>query len=123
MKISRHGPVACWEYVNVFWNSRIERVARLGVAPVYGPIEVDTARIAPDGRLVVPAGAELPFVAAGNSLAVDGTLISQGGSYTLWLVHPPVRVSSRLDGVLPGGEVDARATLRVGYAAGWARPR
>jgi hypothetical protein len=96
-----YGGEAAWSgggpvWAHLFWNRRIDAVVRIGPAPVYGPIDVPEAQVAPDGRLLV-AGREVssPFVVAANAWDVPGTLIAQGGGYVLWLPKEPIRLVRR----------------------------
>ena len=112
---------SAWE--TLFWNDSITSVVRLrGVeSPGVMPQEVVTAR--EDGRLLTRLGAELePLAVAaptGVSL-VGGEIASLPGSFeqagmSLWRVESPLRLSHRVVGLRPNGDLHGgeRALVRV----------
>jgi uncharacterized membrane protein YidH (DUF202 family) len=116
---------AAWE--TLFWNESITKVIRLQgvVSPGVVPQEVATVR--EDGRLLTPSGAEVTAsdVAAPTGATIIGAEIaatpssSEQSGMTLWRVDPPLRVSRRIAGVRPNGDLHGgeAALIRV-YACG-----
>lgn len=116
---------AAWE--ELFWNESIRKVIRLQVAESPGVVPQEVARIEEDGRLTTSAGEE---VAASRVVAPTGTTVigdevvttppsfEQKGM-TLWRVEPPLRVSRRVVGLRPNGDLHGgeHAVIRV-YACG-----
>ncbi|HUF01183.1 MAG TPA: glycosyltransferase family 39 protein [Gaiellaceae bacterium] len=112
---------SAWEIL--FWNDSITKVVRLrGVeSPGVMPQEVVTARA--DGRLLTRLGAELEplAVAAPTGVSIVGDEVaSLPGSFeqpgmTLWRVDPPLRLSRRIVGLRPNGDLhgEERALVRV----------
>jgi hypothetical protein len=117
--------ISVWE--NVFWNRRIGKVYGLNGARVFGPIPQVPVTLQPDGtlagvgnsppRYVVAAMGNLPDAPA---YAFYGSLVtsverpdSQAGRLALWKVDAPLRLSSRVTGLAPNGDVHAGGTARL----------
>jgi hypothetical protein len=108
-----------WELL--FWNESIRTVVRLRGAESPGIVPQDVVRIRPDGRLVGRSGTDLnpSAVATPSGVSIVGAEIAtlppsfdQEGM-TLWGVDPPVRVSSRVLGLKPNGDLYGGSTARV----------
>jgi hypothetical protein len=108
-----------WELL--FWNDSIRTVVRLRGAESPGIVPQEVATIRPDGRLETAPGAD-PTVAAiaapsgtsivGDELATLPASFEQAGM-SLWRVDPPLRVSRRVLGVKPNGDLYGGSTARV----------
>ena len=85
------GPV----WTNAFWNRRIEQVDELDQAHIAGPVVPYRARVAPDGRIVVPGDRRPPleYAVASRRLKLVGTPVWGSTYYLLWRVDPPLRLS------------------------------
>jgi hypothetical protein len=79
------------------------------------------AHTRPDGRLVTRDGTpvDAAFVAAPNAVSIVGdsvaslpTSFEQSGM-TLWRVHPPLRISARVIGLKPNGDIYGRQSAKV----------
>jgi hypothetical protein len=100
-----------WE--QLFWNESIRKVIRLRGAENPGLVPQQVATIQPDGTLKTPSGTdlELSAVAAPTGTAiVGGEVASLPASFEqqgmgLWLVEPPLRVSHRIVGLQPNGDL------------------
>lgn len=116
---------SAWE--TLFWNDSIAKVVRfIGVdSPGVMPQEVAAPR--DDGRLVTVSGAEVDAPAAvsptgtsvvGEEVAALPASFEQVGM-TLWRAEPPLRLSRRLVGLRPNGDLHGgeRALVYV-YACG-----
>ncbi len=105
------GPV----WASLFWNRSIANVLTLGSDHVVGPIEAHRASIAPDGRLLVGGRqVEAGAAVASSAVAFFGHFRNQGGSYVLWRLDPPARISSRVSGIrLLSSDIDVRARMDV----------
>ena len=110
---------SAWELL--FWNESITKVLRLaGVdSPGVMPQEVVVTRA--DGRLVTRAGEELEPAAAaaptgtsmvGEEIATMPPSFEQAGM-TLWRVEPPLRVSRRVAGLRPNGDLHGGEAARI----------
>jgi len=110
---------SAWELL--FWNESITRVARLSEAESPGvfPQQVVVAR--PDGRLSTRAGHDLAarHVAASTDLSVVGEQVAtlpasfEQRGMALWRVSPPVRLSHRVAGLKPNGDLYAGDEARI----------
>jgi hypothetical protein len=108
---SKGGPV----WANLFWNSKIANVLTLRGATVVGPIPSHRASVAPDGRLLV-GGVQFESESAVASSAISffGDIRGRGGSYALWQLAAPARVSSIVTGIrLLSGDIDTSARMRA----------
>src|SRR5918996_5786161 len=110
-----------WE--TLFWNESITTLVRLRGVESPGVVQQEVAVIEDDGRLLTRAGAEFepPAVAAstgvsfvGDQLASIPASFEQPGM-AMWRVDPPLRVSRRLVGLRPNGDLHGgeRALVRV----------
>jgi hypothetical protein len=110
---------SAWELL--FWNDSITKVLRLtGVdSPGVVPQEVVSTRA--DGRLVTRAGEELEPTAAvapsgtsivGDEIATMPPSFEQAGM-ALWRVEPPLRVSRRIVGLSPNGDLYGDEAARI----------
>jgi hypothetical protein len=117
-----HGDL--WDFVwqQIFWNRTIEGVYILGPGQLPGPVPQVRVHLRADGRLVTQAGTPVaaPQVVAITPLEFVGepirsipvSEVAQSG-LTLWKVEPPLRLSTMTTGVLPNGDIPARATFDV----------
>ncbi|MFN2467943.1 MAG: glycosyltransferase family 39 protein [Gaiellaceae bacterium] len=105
------GPV----WANLFWNRTIASVLTLPPARVFGPVRTHEASIAPDGRLLVGGRqVETGAAVASSGIAFFGHVRNQGGSYALWRLDPPARISTRVRGMrLLSGDIDVHARMDV----------
>jgi hypothetical protein len=108
-----------WEML--FWNHSIARVVRLPGVLSPGAFPQVVAHTRPDGRLVARDGSlvDAAFVAAPNAVSIVGdsvaslpTSFEQTGM-TLWRVHPPLRISARVIGFKPNGDIYGAQTAKV----------
>ena len=103
-------------WMNVFWNRRVRRVVDLPGAEVVGPVPQLRARVASDGRLVLPDGRTLDggYVVAAKSTALVGELVTLSGpsQLALWRAPSPLRLASTTSGFEPTtGELAPSARL------------
>jgi hypothetical protein len=108
------GPV----WLNLFWNSRIERVYALWGQQIVGPVPVTPTRVEDDGRLVRSDGRSMDdrYVATASPWTVRGQLIaSSDAGYRLWqAADGPLRFSTRVSGARLGDfALGRRARLTV----------
>lgn len=97
----------------LFWNSSISRVARLREADSLGVVAQKAVTLEPDGRLSGAAGDELTaaYVAAPVGVSVVGEQVTTLPASTnqqgmaLWRVDGPVRISRRVTGLRPNGDL------------------
>jgi hypothetical protein len=115
---SKGGPV----WANLFWNRTIANVLAIRGARVVGPIPAQEATIAADGRLLVGSRrVETRAAVASSGIKFFGDIQNQGGSYALWRLAGPARISSTVTGIrLLSGDIDARARMSVYACAGGA---
>ena len=116
---------AAWE--ELFWNESIRKVIRLQAAESPGVMPQEVARVEDDGRLMTAEGAEVSAsgVAAPTGTTVIGDeLVTIPPSFeqigmTLWRAEPPLRVSHRIVGLRPNGDLHGgeHAIIRV-FACG-----
>src|SRR5919106_163371 len=110
-----------WE--TLFWNQSIKTLVRLRGVESPGVVPQEVAVIEDDGRLLTRAGAEFepPAVAAstgvsfvGDQLASIPASFEQPGM-AMWRVDPPLRVSRRVVGLRPNGDLHGgeRALVRL----------
>jgi hypothetical protein len=110
---------AVWE--NLFWNRRIRSVYDLPGATVPGPLPQQALQVLPDGELrpdgkasqarfaVIPVN----YTLVGEQVASAPQLGTDRQGLGLWNVEPPLRLSTITTGLLPNGDVDYQAALRV----------
>jgi hypothetical protein len=113
------GPV----WVNVFWNRRIESVYNLTRVPIYGPLPRTHVGVDADGTLRDDGGRRIGqrFLVAATGLTLFGERLAQGGTFALWQLAPPARVSSRVTGIrLATADIDSDARLTAYDCAGGA---
>ena len=108
-----------WEML--FWNHSIARVVRLPGVLSPGAFPQLVARTRPDGRLVTRDGTlvDAAFMAAPNAVSIVGdpvaslpTSFEQTGM-TLWRVRRPLRISARVIGLKPNGDIYGGQTAKV----------
>jgi hypothetical protein len=95
------GPV----WANLFWNDRVTRVRQLFGARVAGPAPRAPAVVSGSGLVVSPSGAAEapPYAVAPTRLTLAGTPIAVStAALALWRVDPPLRLTTRKDGIDPG---------------------
>jgi Dolichyl-phosphate-mannose-protein mannosyltransferase len=101
-------------WVNTFWNRRIKTVYNLSRVPIYGPLPRTRVHLAADGGLLDPRGRRIagPYLVTATGLTLDGERVAQGGTFALWRLDGPARVSSRSSGIrLTTGDIDSDARL------------
>jgi hypothetical protein len=108
-----------WELL--FWNQAITNVVRLPGVESPGAMPQKVAHTRPDGRLVTRAGqlVDASFVAAASPVTMVGepiatlpTSFEQPGM-TLWRVSPPLRISARVIGLKPNGDIYGAQSAKV----------
>jgi hypothetical protein len=114
-----------WE--TLFWNASLTRVVRFPGVQSPGAVPQEVARPRPDGRLATRAGrlVDAPYVAAPSGIEMVGEPVAtQPASFedegmTLWRVTPPLRLSARIAGLDPNGDLygNESATVKV-FACG-----
>jgi hypothetical protein len=110
---------AVWE--NLFWNRRIRWVYDLPGPQVPGPLPQQALEVSPDGRLepdgtVSPARfAVIPvnYTLVGEQVASAPQVGTDRQGLGLWRLEQPLRLSTITTGLLPNGDVDYQAALRV----------
>jgi hypothetical protein len=114
-----------WE--TLFWNASLTRVVRFPGVQSPGAVPQEVVRPRPDGRLATLAGrlVDAPYVAAPSGIEMVGEPVAtQPASFeddgmTLWRVTPPLRLSARIAGLDPNGDLygNESATVKV-FACG-----
>jgi hypothetical protein len=112
---------SAWEAL--FWNSSIEKVIRLPGVDNPGAVPQEVASARPDGRFVTRSGklADATYVAAPTGITIVGEPVATlpasfyEAGMTLWRVTPPLRVSARVGGLRPNGDLNGgeHAVVRV----------
>lgn len=106
----------------VFWNRAITEVLRLPETPLPFPPATPVVEVGEDGVLRTADGETLrrdlvvtpsTFVLAGESLAERPAGDSETHGLTTWRPEAPLRVSRRVDGLLPNGDFTGTATITV----------
>ena len=106
----------------VFWNRTITEVLRLPETPLPFPPATPVVEVGEDGVLRTTDGETLrrdlvvtpsTFVLAGESLAERPAGDSETHGLTTWRPEAPLRVSRRVDGLLPNGDFTGTATITV----------
>jgi hypothetical protein len=116
---------SAWELL--FWNDSITEVVRFAGVDSPGVIPQAVVVPRPDGSLVTHDGEELDPVAAaaptggsiiGEEVASMPASFEQPGM-VLWRVEPPFRLSRRIDGLRPNGDLHGGESARIRvYACG-----
>jgi len=111
----------------LFWNESITRLVRLPEVERIGVVPQAVVDPGPDGVLRTQAGApvEAPYVAAPGPVLVVGETVASAPpteeqhGLTVWRAQGPVRLSQRVVGLRPNGDLHGgeRADVRV-YACG-----
>jgi len=110
----------------MFWNHSISEVLRIPPAVLPFPPITAEVDIGDDGVVRTATGDALrrPVVVAPSTLALAGEKVSErpaGDSetygLTVWRPEVPVRVTRRVDGLLPNGDFGGSARITV-YACG-----
>jgi hypothetical protein len=110
---------SAWELL--FWNESITKVLRLTGVDSPGVVPQEVVFTRPDGRLVTRAGEELEPTAAaaptgtslvGDEIATMPPSFEQAGM-ALWRVEPPLRVSRRIVGLRPNGDLYGNEAARI----------
>ena len=108
-----------WELL--FWNESVESVIRLRGADSPGVVPQEVASVRRDGTLETRSGVELrpSAVAAptgtslvGEELASLPASFEQAGM-SLWRVEPPIRMSRRITGLRPNGDLHGEEAARI----------
>ena len=114
-----------WELL--FWNESVTKVVRLQGVQSPGALPQEVARVRPDGRLFTRGGGLVgaTYVAAPTPVSIVGAPVAslpasfEQTGMTLWRVTPPLRVSARVIGVKPNGDIyGPRATKVRVFACG-----
>ena len=108
-----------WELL--FWNESVESVIRLRGTDSPGVVPQEVATIRRDGLLEARSGADLgpPAVAAPTGTSIVGEEIaSMPASFeqvgmALWRVEPPLRMSRRVTGLRPNGDLHGSEVARI----------
>ncbi len=105
----------------LFWNESVTEVARIqGVeSPGLVPQVVVIPRL--DGRLATPAGTDLVarYVAAPSGATFAGERVATSPAshdqpgMTLWETEPPVRLTQRITGIRPNGDLQAGDVVKI----------
>ena len=110
---------SAWEML--FWNETIEKVVRLRGADSPGVVPQEVATVRPDGVLETRSGIELApaAVAAPTGTSIVGEeLTSLPASFeqagmVLWRVEQPLRMSRRITGLRPNGDLHGGEAARI----------
>jgi len=110
---------AAWE--TLFWNESITKVIRLRGVESPGVVPQEVATVHEDGRLLNRSGGEVtaPDVAAPTGVTIVGDeLVTTPPSFeqpgmTLWRVEPPLRLSRRIVGLRPNGDLHGGEVARI----------
>jgi hypothetical protein len=108
-----------WE--TTYWNDSVVRVVRLPGVESPGAIPQRVAAPRPDGRLVTRAGelVDASYVAAPSAVSIVGEAVAtlpasfEEPAVTLWRVSRPFRVSARVVGLKPNGDVYGHEPAKV----------
>jgi hypothetical protein len=108
-----------WELL--FWNDSITRVARLRGVESPGVVPQEVVTVRGDGRLSTLPGNDVDahHVAGSTDVSVIGErVVTLPASFeqpgmALWRVSPPVRLSQRVFGLQPNGDLYAGDTARI----------
>src|SRR5262249_14774080 len=108
-----------WELL--FWNPSIRKVVRLRGAESPGLVPQEVATVLPDGRLDTRSGTEPdvdgvpapsgPSIVGDEPGPVPAPCEQQGRG--LWRLAPPLRVSTRIVGLKPNGDLYGGSKARV----------
>lgn len=101
---------------HMFWNRRIDRLYQLFAAKIVGPAPGANVRPAADGRLLLHDGrvAEGAYAVASTRMSLVGQrLAATPAQLALWRIDPPLRLSTRTNGIDAGGVVSAEATFII----------
>lgn len=108
-----------WELL--FWNESIESVIRLRGADSHGVVPQEVATVRGDGALESRSGVDLAPAAiaaptgtsiVGEELASLPASFEQAGM-VVWRVEPPLRMSRRITGLRPNGDVHGNEAARI----------
>ena len=110
---------AAWE--TLFWNESIRKVIRLRGVESPGVVAQEVATVHEDGRLLNRSGGEVtaPDVAAPTGVTIIGDeLVTTPPSFeqpgmTLWRAEPPLRMSRRIRGLRPNGDLHGGEAARI----------
>lgn len=110
---------SAWEAL--FWNESIRSVVRLRGVDSPGVVPQDVATIGRDGVLEARSGVELepPVVAAPTGTSIVGEEIAslpasfEQVGMALWRVESPLRVSRRITGLRPNGDLHGDEAARI----------
>ncbi len=110
---------SAWEFL--FWNEAVTKVVRLVGAVSPGVVPQDVVVPSEDGRLLTLTGQELEpqAAAAPTGSSIIGEEIStlpasfEQPGMTLWRVEPPLRLSRRIIGLRPNGDLHGAETARI----------
>jgi hypothetical protein len=110
---------AAWE--TLFWNESIRKVIRLRGVESPGVVPQEVATVHEDGRLLNRSGGEVtaPDVAAPTGVTIIGDeLVTTPPSFeqpgmTLWRAEPPLRMSRRIRGLRPNGDLHGGEAARI----------
>lgn len=106
----------------VFWNRAITEVLRLRGAPSTFPPATPLVELGEDGMLRTTDGKTLrrATVVAPSTVVLAGTVVaarpagdSEQPGLTAWRPDPPVRVTRRVDGLLPNGDFTGSVRITV----------
>ena len=110
---------SAWEVL--FWNESIRSVVRLRGVDSPGVVPQEVATIGRDGVLEARSGVDLapPVIAAPTGTSIVGEeLASLPASFeqagmALWRVEPPLRMSRRVTGLKPNGDLYGDEAARI----------
>ena len=110
---------SAWEVL--FWNESIRSVVRLRGVDSPGVVPQEVATIGRDGVLEARSGVDLepPVIAAPTGTSIVGEEIAslpasfEQVGMALWRVEPPLRVSRRITGLRPNGDLHGDEAARI----------
>jgi hypothetical protein len=110
---------AAWQ--ELFWNESIGTVARIRGAESPGLIPQVVVSPGPDGRLLTSAGdaIEALYLAAPAGVTVVGDRVAEVPAseeqpgIVLWRAEPPTRLSQRVTGIRPNGDLHGGEKARI----------
>jgi hypothetical protein len=110
---------SAWEML--FWNDSITRVARLRGVESPGVMPQDVVRVGRDGRLSTLAGSDVsaPHVATSTDVSLVGERVAtlpasfEQPGMALWRASSPVRLSLRVSGLQPNGDLYGEEIARI----------
>lgn len=110
---------SAWE--TVFWNPSITSVVRLAGALSPGALPQEVVRVRDDGRMIASGGREVSssLVVAPSGLSVVGAPVAETPAsfeqpgMVLWRVEEPLRVSRRIVGLRPNGDLYTGESARI----------